>query len=125
MKEGFTTVAKIIIDDDNIVHIIIKEGANIDTPQVKNIYELIDRMYEGRPPLVLLDGRCDYKLTSDARAYIAENAKSRVASALVTNNIAMKSLFNIFIKINKPATPYRIFTNLDEALSWLKSFIAK
>lgn len=122
MKEGFTTVANIIIDDYDIVHIVIKEGAHIDTEQVKNIYTVTERMYGKKPPLVILDGRCNYKLTAAARAYIAENTKYRTASALVTNSRTMKNLFNLFIRINKPATPYKLFTDFDEAINWLKSF---
>ena len=47
-----------------------------------------------------------------------------IASVFVVKNVAQKLMGNAYITFNKPITPTKIFTNEDEAVKWLKTFIS-
>jgi hypothetical protein len=61
---------------------------------------------------------------SEARAYMAtEGAKLVKAAALLTNSIYTKILGNIFLTINKPEIPVRLFSDKAAAIKWLKQYL--
>lgn len=75
----------------------------------------------GRKWAVLVDGANFFSTTNEFRQLSASAAYTnlRLALAIVTNSMANKILGNFFIKVNKPSTPTRLFSNEAEALAWL------
>ncbi len=49
-----------------------------------------------------------------------EHSTGRIALALITQNLAMKIIADLYLRINKPKTPTRVFKNKTEALEWLR-----
>lgn len=45
------------------------------------------------------------------------------ADAFMINSTAMKIISNIYLKINKPERPTKMFTDEREAIQWLKGFL--
>ena len=45
------------------------------------------------------------------------------ADAYITNYLGHKIIGNIYLKFNKPGRPTRIFTNKEDAIEWLKTFL--
>ena len=61
---------------------------------------------------------------SDARSYMAtEGAKLMKAGALITNSFYTKMMGNIFLAINKPKIPVRLFSDRAVAIKWLKQYL--
>lgn len=46
-----------------------------------------------------------------------------LASAILTGSLMSKMIGNIFYQLNKPPYPFRMFTNRNEAVAWLKQFM--
>lgn len=65
-------------------------------------------------------------ITTDTRArkYMAskEAVEYITAGGFLIDNEIMKLAGNIFIKIDKPLVPVKLFTDKDKALAWLQQF---
>jgi hypothetical protein len=60
-------------------------------------------------------------VTKEARKYLANHANEELLKlAIITNSGFSKILGNIFLTIDRPKTPTRLFTNKEEAFVWLK-----
>jgi hypothetical protein len=60
-------------------------------------------------------------ISKEAREYFAdEGTDLLVKLALVTDSGFSKILGNIFLELDKPLTPTRMFTNKEEAVEWLR-----
>ncbi len=60
-------------------------------------------------------------ISSEARKYGSspEIQQYLIAQAVLVNSLATRIAGNFYIRFNKPPKPTRIFTNEDDALSWL------
>jgi len=60
-------------------------------------------------------------ISSEARKYgsAPEIQKNLIAQAVLVNSLATRIAGNFFIRFNKPPKPIRIFTNPEDAKSWL------
>ena len=62
-------------------------------------------------------------LEKDARDYMETELKNiYLAMAIVSTSSLGKMIGNIFFKINKLSFPTKMFSNEEEALTWLKQF---
>jgi hypothetical protein len=79
----------------------------------------------GRRMPALVDMRRLKSQDRDARQYYAsaEVARQGNASALLVASQLTKVMANLFITLQKPTIPTRIFTDEVEAIAWLKDFI--
>lgn len=61
--------------------------------------------------------------TKEARAYMAkEGAMLITACALIIKSPLSRILGNLFLVIDKPAVPVKLFTDYKEARKWLKQY---
>ncbi len=63
----------------------------------------------------------DIDISSDARKQgaNAEVQKKLIAQAVLVNSLATRIAGNFYIRFNKPTKPTKIFTNAEDAKSWL------
>jgi hypothetical protein len=62
-------------------------------------------------------------IDKQARQYLANEGTALVkAGALIIGSPVTKILGNIFLQIDKPSVPTRLFTNEEEGIEWLKKF---
>lgn len=63
--------------------------------------------------------------TKEARDYMADEGNAGVvASAILVTSPMVKMAANIYIHVNRPKNPTRMFTSKDEAVQWLSQFKA-
>ncbi|SIT85568.1 hypothetical protein SAMN05444128_1562 [Pontibacter indicus] len=63
--------------------------------------------------------------TKEARDYLADEGNAGVvASAILVTSPMVKMAANIYIHVNKPKNPTRMFTSKEEAVQWLSQFKA-
>ena len=43
--------------------------------------------------------------------------------AIVAHNLAYKIVANFYLKVKKPKTPFKVFSDEDSALVWLNEFL--
>ncbi len=124
MKKAETSVAEMRIDEDGILNIKIKKGAHLTLEKIQEYFEVSNNLLGDRSALVLFDASEKYSITEEAKAYgqTEDATKKRIAIAFVTNSMANKLMFNLYLKIYKPKVPTKMFSNKTSALSWLKTF---
>jgi hypothetical protein len=65
-------------------------------------------------------------VSKDAREYLANEGTALVkAGALVISSLLTEMIGNIFLSVNKPKVPTRLFLDEATAIAWLKQFIAE
>ena len=66
-------------------------------------------------------------MTREARAYFThkDHEEFLYAVALVVRSLVSRAIGNFFLGLNKPAVPTRLFTDDEDALAWLRTFIPK
>ena len=64
-------------------------------------------------------------ISKEALEYAAsdEAAMDILVGAILIDNMFTQVLVNFWLKVNKPKTPTKLFTNESEAFSWLKTFL--
>ncbi len=110
---------------DGILEVRSKDGA-IETLEMAKEHVQLGRELIGddgpRPMLLVFGGMSN--LTSAARDYYAKGAKPKRNTdklAMVIDSHVSRVLGNIFLGLNRPSIPIKLFTNEDEAVDWLKS----
>ncbi len=82
------------------------------------------RFCEGSSHPALIDMRKIKSVTKEAREYLArEGAEGIRAGALLIGSPLTRMLGNIFLQINKPEVPTRLFTSEESAKQWLRKFL--
>lgn len=75
---------------------------------------------------LLIDMTGIKSITTDARAYMASVGAIYVkAGALITRSAISRTIGNIFLKIDRPPVPVKLFTSEKKARMWLKQFVAE
>ena len=73
---------------------------------------------------LLIDMRGIKSTTKKARQYMATIGATLVtAGALITGSSLNRMLGNVFLSIDKPQVPTRLFTNETSARQWLRGFV--
>lgn len=113
--------------DDNVIHIHLKSGQEIELSDAVFIVEAMGKLGKGRKFPILIDAGEFSSVDKEARIFsaAAESNLYTLADAIAYCNLAQKLLANFYIKYNKPTVPTRVFPTKEEALIWLKTFLQK
>ena len=118
-KEGTVRVY-----ENGFLESFINEGAVIETAFLRDGKTLlestgIEKYY------VLSESGGFYHVSKTARELSASYDFSNCIGALavVINNIAVKLVFELYLKIDKPSFPVKSFTNRVDAVEWLNDII--
>ncbi len=102
-------------------HPVLQEITKSNLIKVKSC---IGELGNGNKVPVLV-ATCDFlSITGEARAYSAsdEGQEYTLANAVLIDNMAKSMAFNIYLKLNRPQTPTRAFSEREKAIEWLLSF---
>lgn len=119
--EAFT----IRLRSDGIVHSHTSGEIEFNVESLKKFTIVMGKMvnYQSVPLLLTLD---DFAIPPvDARAFWAtkDACPYACAEAYLTKTIGHRIIGNVYLKFNKPGRPTRIFTNKEDAIMWLKTFL--
>lgn len=115
--------AKVQLYEPALVRIEIFSGTVIGLKESKSMNDAIGALSEGKESLVLIvaDEFAQFDRDSSDFSASEEGQRYTIADALVVKSLSQKILANFYLKFNKPAKPTRIFTNEEEAITWLFS----
>lgn len=124
MQQVITRAIEITLEDDGILRARVFEGAHLTLRDMEEHYAFTKRMTGGQKVPVLIDARSEFTITDEARAYAAQEATEvRLATAFIIRSAAMRVFYNLYVQINKPQVPTRMFSSEERAVQWLKTFI--
>lgn len=111
----------------NVVRITIHENAFLDMEDLKELKRHKSELTKDCPHVLLFLAPRLGNLTKEGREYAAtaEASINAVAKAIVTFNLGMRILVDVFLLINKPSLPHKSFSNEQDALRWLQEMLSK
>ena len=86
--------------------------------------EAMKQLTKGEKAPILVDMRDALSTTNEARkCYGNEGYAVISACAMLIDSPLSKILSNFYLGINKPRYPFRVFTNKQKAIEWLKQYL--
>lgn len=119
-----TKTTRIWIDDEGVLVLKHREGAELDVESVKACFEAYDQLGIGpdNKVLQLIDAR-DATMTTEARAFSAERRKHYfIAAAIISDSLAVRLAVNFFTTFYRPGVPFKMFSTETAAREWLRTF---
>ena len=87
--------------------------------------ELVDNRLDftqGKPVYTLIDFTNVKSVTKEARDYMNSpegGLRGLLGGAFLSNNVVATLFVNLYLKVNNPTIPAKMFTNKVEAIKWL------
>jgi hypothetical protein len=112
---------------NDFVEYVVKKDVLLDEKSAREAKKLLEDYKPGTKFFVLAEGLDFFRVTRGARRLGASKTFSThmAAVAFCSNNFSLHLLGELYIKINKPAVPTRLFTNKKSAKEWLKELMVK
>jgi hypothetical protein len=124
MEKMRTSINEKWMDKNGILWIKPIEGSFVDLVSLKEDDAINPELTGGKKVLALYDGRANFTITPEARAFVRSGIlnKSRIATAVVTDKSFMRILVNFINIFSKPKSPLKMFNKEKDAINWLNSF---
>lgn len=120
-----TDTTSITLRADGILHIIFLPETEFYLPQAQALYAAIDTIIGNRKVPFFVDLRAMKKANRASRQYVRQQATQRsIATAVLADSKITQVLSNIYMTVDQPEQPFRIFTDEAEAIDWLISFVS-
>jgi hypothetical protein len=112
--------------DDKIFRYVAINNCTLDMDTLEKMTVVGDTWCGEQLCANLIDIRDMLFIDSKTRAYAAAQYRPHVAATAIVVESRMSSYFaNLYLKFSRPKTPTRLFTNLEEAESWLREKISE
>jgi hypothetical protein len=114
--------ADVILDDNYLVRIHIKENSDIETEDIERIQVAKRKLIGQNPHLVIFVPPKFGNISKEARELSAskEVCRNAIAKAIIVKTVSAKLIGNVFLKINKPPVPVKLFKDEKDAEKWLR-----
>jgi hypothetical protein len=124
-QRGVENEYAVISEENGILICRFKKGLDLDLEAARKCVQLRKDFSEGKSYPLLVDIKELESASSEAREYMANEGTSLVtAGALLISSPVTRTIGNIFLMLNRPRVPSRLFNNKAAALAWLKEFTA-
>jgi len=119
-----TTNTEIWLDEEGILHLKGADNCIIDLEEVMECFSIYrDMGLKNNRVLQLIDARNHFSMAKEGRDYAAIHGKDYfIASAIVSDHLAVRLMVNFFNRFYKHKVPFKIFNTHAEAFSWLRKF---
>lgn len=106
--------------ENNIFHVIVKEGEKVTMEMVDNGYKFLEKSTPGKY-YNIYEFKSFADVDPEVREWSSSNIEGKysVSDAIVINNIGQKILADFYLKFNKPKQPTKIFTSTHKAIEWI------
>lgn len=120
-----TDTFKLCMHEDGFAELLFKDKSLFDVKDILEAKQIITTVLPNKKIFYLVEAEGDFYTTKEARELVAspDHNKHHGAIAMCTDKLAHKILGNVYIKINKPNVPTRIFNNRKQATIWLRSLM--
>jgi hypothetical protein len=104
-----------------IVYFRVTKGIVLQEEQILECIEAGNKLCDYKPHLLLTDARVGADLSPGARkaGSAKKNTANVIAQAIVVKWLAQRLSANVFIQIDKPHYPMRVFNDEQKAVKWL------
>lgn len=124
MQKIETKTATFNMLEKDLLHVVMKEGAEVAFDEAKENYEAAMQLTSGSKYVVLVDGRANATVTEEGREFSThpETYKNVIAQAIVIQSLASRLLANFLIQLHKrnKNAEMKLFNDYNLALAWVK-----
>jgi hypothetical protein len=117
--KSFTVTLK----TNGIVYVLFKDECLINIELQKKLLHIYEDITGGNlMPFIFLAAE-NVSVTKEAKenAIYIEDQSMVGASAVVVDNLAYRLIANFYLRVNRPKRPYRVFSKVEDAETWLKT----
>jgi hypothetical protein len=125
IKKKELKASTVSLRQDGIIEFLIKPNVTLNAADAREIVDATNEIGEGKKYPLLITAGSFSLVDTEVRYYASSPEANRftIASAILVNNVAQKLMGNAYIKFNQPPTPTRLFTDKNQAIGWLKTFL--
>lgn len=114
-------VIKLWLEDD-VIHLVYKRDCIISLDAAKEIVRMRLEYQKGLSYKGIAFISLIKTVTPEARQYLAKEGSNGVTKvALIVSSSFTTILGNLFVSINKPLVPTKLFSTKEEGMKWLKN----
>jgi hypothetical protein len=112
---------------NDFVEYIIKKDVLLDEKAARESKKLLEEFKPGAKFFILAEGMDFFRVTRGVRRLAVSKSFSNhmAAVAFCSTNFSLQLLGELYIKINKPPIPTKLFMNKKDAEEWLKELLIK
>ena len=114
---------RILLRPDGIVHLTWEPGVTIGVEDAAAAAEAIAELGGGKRVLALISPGEGSNQDRPARLEFSRRDDLVTAAAVVVRTPALRVMGNLFVNVNQPKTPIRMFDDEEAAIAWLHGFI--
>ena len=126
MKSNMQTIrlpaCEVTKDNDGILICTPSESHNISGEEASEILDALESINNKQAAPVLVDHTISHSLSFEAMQTLSKAKLATVVAFLVTTAINQKTI-EYFIEAGKPTYPIQSFTDRDQAMEWLSSYL--
>jgi hypothetical protein len=125
MKQIKLKQSEVSLLDEGIIHIHILAGSEITITDAVLIVEAMAKIGGGKKFPVLIDAGEFASVDKEVRQFSASSEANlyTLADAIAFYNLGQKLIAKFYLDHNHPMVPTRIFSEKQDAINWLKTFI--
>ena len=125
MKKSKNKGIEVTLLQEGSLHIHLKEHTEITLNDALLALEKMGEISKGKKLPVFIDAGEFCTIDSEARIFSAseENNIYTLADAIAYSNLGQKLIANFYLNQNNPSVPTKVFSEKEEAVTWLKTFL--
>ncbi len=119
--------AELSFHDKDIIRFKLLDDIDIEEKDAEEAIEAINTITQGKKYYLLTETGNNFTASAEAREYMANKigTTSVLANAIYLKSLPIRLIINVYVKINKPVVPTKVFNSEALALEWLKEQISK
>jgi hypothetical protein len=124
IKQVVINEATVSLRKDGIVHVLFHKDVNLDLTLQMLLLNIYNEITGRKKHPFLFEAFEGITVTKEARenAVRIESEAPGCAYAVVADSIAYQLIAGFYLKMKKPAHPYKVFTTKEDAVNWLRNF---
>ena len=120
-----TRATKIWLTNEGIHEAVVKPNIKMTLNDSKDINEARIKLSGQNKVPFLFDITNIISADRESRIFASSEETSRITKvlAIIVKSSVSKTVGNVFMGINKPVYPIKMFTDKDKALEWIKGYL--
>lgn len=108
---------------NDIIYVLFKDNCTLDIDLQMQLLEQYNKIAENKLMPFIFMAAENVSITKEARdnAVKLEDISMIGSSAVIVTSLAYKLIANFYLKFNKPKRPFKVFSNEEEAIKWLRT----
>lgn len=108
----------------DLLVVTYKKDLKVNPEMAKEIIKERHDFTNNKPVVLLVYNQGVVRMDKKAREYLSsgDGVKGIIAAGIVVGSPFTSFMANFFVSVNKPKMPVRVFSNSEDALTWLQKF---